>query len=151
MSKRLKPIAIGLVAIFAFGVVYQSTLAKITGAGQEWLRRQSTQFCHTGYRLRDEHVWPNEDGQTYFVYIFESTASYRGIDPGIQILVENAQHEEVDRIEVFSPHKMMRSTLLEYISPTRIEVVFHVREPKPAIFCRLWELKQGRLVRSSFI
>ncbi|PQO31538.1 hypothetical protein [Blastopirellula marina] len=150
MSKKLKPIALALAVIITFGVVYQSSLAKIAGAGQEWLRRQGSQFCQAGYRLKGEHVWHNEDGQTYFVYIFESTAAYRGIDPGIQILVENSEHEEVDRVDVFSPHEVLRSSVLESITPTRLEIVFHVHEPKPALLSRLWELRQGRLIRSKF-
>ncbi|PQO31919.1 hypothetical protein DTL21_16835 [Bremerella cremea] len=151
MGKKLRAMVLVLAVLVVLVVIYQSSIAKITGAGHEWLRRQSSQFCHSGYRLRGEHVWHNEDGQTYYVYIFESTVVHRGIDPGIQILLENSEHQEIDRIDVASPHPMIGSSLLDSIHPSRLEVVFHIREPKSKMQCQIWELKDGQLVESEFV
>ncbi len=150
MGKKLKPVALALAMMVALGLVYQSSITKLTDAGHDWLRRQSAAFCQPGYCLRAEHVWPNEDGQTYYVYIFESKSTLRGLNPGVQILLENSEHEEVDRINLDSPHAMVHSTVLDSIHPSRLEIVFHAPELQPVLRTRLWEIRHGRLIRSEF-
>ena len=151
MGKRVKPMVLVLAVIIVFGVTNQARLAKLASAGHEWWRRQSGQFCQHGYQLRMEKTWQHENGQTYFVYIFETTVAYRGIDPGSQILLEDSEHNEVERIHFATPHAVWQSTILSNLHPSRLEIVFQTREAKAKAVRYLWEFKQGQLVPSKFV
>jgi len=151
MAKSIKSIALVCAVLIAFGVIYESSLRKIADGGKEWLRRHTSGFCEPGYRLHSEHCWHCENGETYFVYVFETTPMYRGLNPGVQVLLEDARHEQLHRFNVNSEHKLLNSALLQTVTPNRLELVFRVDEPTPDLYCYYWKVEGRRLVRADFL
>lgn len=150
MAKSIKSIALVCAVLIALGIIYESSLRKISSGGKEWLRRHTTDFCEPGYRLHSEHCWHCDNGETYFVYVFETTPMHRGFSPGVQLLLESANHEPLHRLNIKSSHKLMNTALLESLTPTRLELVFRVDEPAPDLFCYYWKVEGNRLLRADF-
>lgn len=151
MARSIKSIALVCAVLIAFGVIYESSLRKIADGGKEWLRRQANGFCEPGYRLHSEHCWHNENGETYFVYVFETTPMHRGFSPGVQILLEDVNHEPLHRCSINSKHRLMNTALLQSVTPNRLELVFRVVEPAPDLYCYYWKVEGGRLIRADFL
>ncbi len=151
MAKNIKSIALVCAVLIAFGVIYESSLRKIADGGKEWLRRQTNSFCEPGYRLHSEHCWHCENGETYFVYIFETTQWHHGFNSGVQVLLEDANHEALHRFNINSKHKLLNTALLQSLTPNRLELVFRVNEPAPDLYCYYWKVEGNRLVRADFI
>lgn len=151
MAKSIKSIALICAVLIAFGVIYESSLRKIADGGKEWLRRHTNSFCEPGYCLHSEHCWHCDNGETYFVYIFEANSVHRGLSPGIQILLEDDHHEQLHRFNVNSNHKLLNTALLQSVNPNRLELVFRVDEPMPDLYCYYWKVEGARLIRADFM
>ncbi|QDU77825.1 hypothetical protein Pan97_49040 [Bremerella volcania] len=151
MAKSIKSIALIFAVLIAFGVIYESSLRRITDGGIEWLRRHTNDFCEPGYRLHSEHCWHYENGETYFVYVFETTPVHQGFSPGVQILLEDDKHKELHRFNINSEHKLLNTALLQSVTPNRLELVFRVDEPSPDLYCYYWKVEGRRLVRADFM
>lgn len=151
MAKNIKSIALVCAVLIAFGVIYESSLRKIADGGKEWLRRHTNSFCEPGYRLHSEHCWHCDNGEIYFVYVFETTSKHGGFNPGVQILLENSNHEELHRFKINSEHKLLNTALLQSVTPNRLELVFQVNEPSPDLYCYYWKVEGSRLVRADFL
>ncbi|MEW4565944.1 hypothetical protein AB1K70_25735 [Bremerella sp. JC770] len=151
MAKRIKSVALVFAVLMAFGVVYESSLRKIADGGKEWFRRHTSGFCEPGYRLHSEHCWQCEDGQTYYVYVFETTSKHSGFSPGVQILLEDDQHESLHRLSINSQHKLLNTSVLQSITPNLLELVFRVDEPETDLYCNHWTIEGRRLVHAGFI
>jgi len=151
MAKRFKSIALLCAVLLAFGVVYESSLRKIADGGKEWCRRHASGFCEPGYRLHSEHCWQGADGQTYFVYVFEATSKHSEFRPGVQILLEDDRHEPLHRLNINSQHRLLNTSLLQTVTPNRIELVFRVDEPDSDLYCYYWKIDGRRLMRADFM
>ncbi len=151
MANQIKSITLVLAVVIAFCFIYSSSLQKIADSGGEWMRRNSNRFCHQGYRLHSEHCLHAEGGQTYHLYVFETTDVLHGIEPGVQILLENDSHQELDRLNVNSEHVLFNTAILESVTPQRIELVFRVDGGRSDLYCYYWKVQGSRLVRADFI
>lgn len=151
MGKKVRSGAIIVVVLAIFGTFYHSSLASIVNTGQEWLRRQRTDFCHPGYQLHSEYCLTSDIGQRLNVYVFESSFTVQDAATGrkhrlVQIMLEDEDHSELHRISLNASHCLLSTTAFPSVNQRRLELAFQMHESEGGIRCTFWRVARGKIV-----
>lgn len=150
MSQKVQTSTAVLILFLLSVVAYQSTLRQATDQAREWLRRRSEAFCHPGFRLVNELTWTDEDGSTFHAFVFVSTPLHRGLDPAVQILLEDANHEELDRVEFATHDQLTGSSVIQNYYPRYLELTFATPGVNSTCYCRYYRFIGHTITDSSF-
>ncbi|MBI1248441.1 hypothetical protein GC197_11465 [bacterium] len=151
MAKNIRSGVLALAVIAVFCTVYHSSLGQIIDLGNDWLRRQRSDFCHPGYQLHSEYCLTSDIGQRLNVYVFESSFTTRDTLTGeihrfIQIMAEDENGSELHRICIDTTDSLMSTTAFPAEGHKRLELAFQTDELKGGIYCKHWRIARRKIV-----